>query len=292
MDQTGTKKIGVQHHHAHIVSCMTEHGLEGPVIGLAFDGTGYGTDGRIWGGEILWTQSDRFTRLAHLDYVPMPGGSAAIKEPWRMALSYLNDAFGEAIWGLGLPLFETVEKRKIKTILEMIKKGVNCPETSSLGRLFDGVAALLDICYVSSYEGQAAIELEMAIEGEERNDTYPYEWQKGEEIYHVLPAPIIRGVTKDILEGKSTSSISHKFHITLIRLFSDLCVLLGESTGVDRIVLSGGVFQNALLLTHMEKALKARGLQVFSHSLIPSNDGGISLGQAAIAAAISRSKEE
>jgi hydrogenase maturation protein HypF len=285
MEQTGVARIGVQHHHAHILSCMTEHGLDGPAIGLAFDGSGYGTDGRIWGGEVLLAQADRFTRLAHLDYVPMPGGPAAIKEPWRMAISYLYHVFGEEFWNLKLSLFDKINKRKIQIIIEMIQKKINSPETSSLGRLFDGIAALLDIRYKATYEGQAAIELEMLIKEEGGGDSYLYEWCKGKESYRILLGSIIRGLVRDIIQGEGMAVISHKFHLTLIRLFTDLGTQLREETGINRVILSGGVFQNVALLTGLEKALKAKGFYVFSHTKIPTNDGGISLGQVAIAAA-------
>ena len=283
--ETGVKKVGVQHHHAHIASCMTEHGIAEPVIGLAFDGTGYGTDGRIWGGEILLSRLDRFDRLAHFDYMPMPGGNAAVKEPWRMAVSYLHHAFGERLWDLKLPLFRDIEKRKIQFILDMIEKGVNCPETSSLGRLFDGVSALLGIRYRVSYEGQAAVELETAATGSD-GESYPFEFKKEKKTYQIPVWPIIRAVVDDMHQGIPAGDISLRFHRTLIRLFSDLCSVLREDIGCNRAVLSGGVFQNAILLSGLSEILQENGFKVYSHSKVPSNDGGISFGQAAVAAAI------
>jgi len=284
-EQKGIKNIAVQHHHAHIVSCMVENRLDGPVLGLSFDGTGYGTDGRIWGGEVLIAEANQFTRAAHLAYLPMPGGAAAIREPWRMAISYLYDAFGEGFLGLKLPLFQGLEKEKIKIILHMISKKVNAPQTSSLGRLFDGIAAILGIRKKVAYEGQAAMELEMAIR-RETGESYDYEWERGKESYRVLVGPIVRGVVRDMENGLQVSDISSKFHSTLIRLFSDLCTLLRKETGLDRVVLSGGVFQNAILLAGLKKALEEKHFQVFTHCIVPCNDGGISLGQAAVAAAI------
>ncbi len=283
--ETGVKKVGVQHHHAHIASCMTEHGIEAPVIGLAFDGTGYGTDGRIWGGEILLSRLDRFDRLAHFDYIPMPGGNAAVKEPWRMAVSYLHHTFGERLWDLKLPLLRHIEKRKIQFILDMIEKGVNCPETSSLGRLFDGVSALLGLRYRVSYEGQAAVELETAATGSD-GESYPFEFKKEKKIYQISVRPIIRAVVDDMHQGIPAGDISLRFHRTLIRLFSDLCSVLREDIGCNRAVLSGGVFQNAILLSGLSEILQENGFKVYSHSKVPSNDGGISFGQAAVAAAI------
>ncbi|MBL7175046.1 MAG: carbamoyltransferase HypF [Desulfobacteraceae bacterium] len=287
LKETKGKKVGVQHHHSHIVSCMAEHGIEKPVIGLAFDGTGYGTDGRIWGGEVLLARVDRFDRLAHFGYIPMPGGNAAIEEPWRMAVSYLYHAFDETFWNLKLPLFEHIEKGKIRFILEMIKKGVNCPETSSLGRLFDGISSILGIRQKVSYEGQAAVELEMAITASEETP-YPYEYIKERKVYLISTSPIIKAIVHDMQRGKSVGNIGLRFHLTLIRLFSDLCMVLREETGCNRVVLSGGVFQNAHLSSGLGKTLKENGFDIFAHAKVPTNDGGISLGQAAIAAAVYR----
>jgi len=278
------EKIGVQHHHAHIASCMAEHGIDGPVLGLAFDGTGYGTDGKIWGGEILLVEGACFSRLAHIDYVPLPGNDAAIKESWRMALSYLFHAYDEDLWQLDLPLFQQLEKSKIRIIIDQMKKKINCAETSSLGRLFDGISAILGICYRSTYEGQAAMMLEMVADENSSKCPYAFEWIKKNEIYLISPKPIIQGVVNDYLNGTAVEIISYKFHLTLIQLVRELCQRLYQDTGLDRIVFSGGVFQNALLLTGLQKALIEDKLHVFTHSKVPTNDGGISLGQAAIAA--------
>jgi hydrogenase maturation protein HypF len=284
-EQEGVKKIAVQHHHAHIVSCMAENGLDGPVLGLSFDGTGYGTDRCIWGGEVLMVETHRFRRAAHLAYLPMPGGDAAIREPWRMAVSYLYHAFGNGFVDLDLPLFRHVQRERIEIIQEMISKGVNCPQTSSLGRLFDGIAAILGIRHRVAYEGQAAMELEMVM-GKETKQTYDHEWKRAEASYQVPLDPIIRGVVRDMEKGLQEPEISAKFHATLVRLFSDLCSLLRQETGLDRVVLSGGVFQNSVLLAGLRKALEDQHFQVFSHRLVPTNDGGISLGQALVAAAL------
>ena len=297
-NRQAVRTIGVQHHHAHIVSCMTENGIEGPVIGLAFDGTGYGTDGRIWGGEVLLSRTDRFRRLAHLEYVAMPGGAAAVTEPWRMAVSYLHHTFGDALWKLDLPLLAAIEKSKIRMILDMIRKGVNSPETSSLGRLFDGISAILGIRYRSSYEGQAAIELEMAMDAATMVP-FPYSffkadglYRKADGLYRIPVKPIIRGVVDDFLSGQGIGDVSYRFHLTLIHLFSDLCETLRQETGIDQVALSGGVFQNAALLEGLETFLKNRGFHVFSPTKVPCNDGGISLGQAAVAEACFTLRED
>jgi hydrogenase maturation protein HypF len=280
-------KIPVQHHHAHIVSAMAENKIEGPVIGLSFDGTGYGTDGAIWGGEILVADEKKFSRAAHFSYIPMPGGTAAIKGPWRMAVSYLYDAFGEDLWNLNLPLLQTIDAKKLKVIIEMIVKRVNSPNTSSLGRLFDGVAAIVGLRNYVAFEGQAAMELEMTAD-EAVDAVYDYEWRAGD-IIKISPRPIIREVVKDMHQGVDPSVISARFHRTLIRLFTELCQVIRKDTALNRVVLSGGVFQNSLLLTGLIPALEKQRFEVFTHALVPTNDGGICLGQAVVAAASFRS---
>lgn len=281
--QTKTRLIEVQHHHAHIVSCMAEHQLEGAVIGLSFDGTGYGSDGAIWGGEVLAAEAKQFERMAHLAYVPMPGSAAAIKEPWRMAISYLHDAFGDAFRDLDLPVLKQNDSQKLKIMVEMIQKGINCPQTSSLGRLFDGVAAIAGIRNQVNFEGQAAMELEMLAAGD-TDSIYDVEWLTGDRI-QILPAPIIRGVVQDVQNGLSVAEIGIKFHKTLIALFTQICLAVRRDTDLNRVVLSGGCFQNCILLTGMIHELASRDFAVFAHQRVPTNDGGISLGQALVAAA-------
>ncbi len=281
---SGIPIIQVQHHHAHIVSCMAENQIDGPVIGLSFDGTGYGTDGCIWGGEILIAETGNFSRAAALSYIPMPGAAAAIREPWRMMLSYLYDAYGEAFIDLNIPSVHEISVKKRNVIVDMILKKINSPLTSSLGRFFDGVAALLGIRSRVSFEGQAAIELEMLAE-DMSSDVYDYEWAE-EDMLRVLTAPIIKGIVRDVGKGIPSAVISSKFHMTLIRLFSDLCWVLREKTGLDRVVMSGGVFQNSLLLDGLKTSLEKNRFQVFTHSQVPANDGGIALGQALAAAAM------
>jgi len=286
LEQEAGQKFGVQHHHAHIVSCMAENGISGRAIGLSFDGTGYGTDGTVWGGEILIAEAEGFTRAASLSPVPMPGGAAAIREPWRMAISYLYEAFGDGLSTLDLPFLKEIDEKRAATILGMISEKINAPYTSSLGRFFDGIAAILGIRNRVSFEGQAAVELEMA--AEERTDAYyGYEWKK-EGIYRVLHQPIVRGVVRDMEKGLSISGISAKFHFTLIKMFAELCEMIREDSGLNRTVLSGGVFQNGLLLAGLQDALRDREFDVFTHSRVPTNDGGICLGQAMIAAALSK----
>ena len=282
-DQQVAHRVQVQHHHAHIVSCMAEHKLEGEVIGLSFDGTGYGTDGAIWGGELLIVREDDFERSGHLAYVPMPGGAAAIKEPWRMAVSYLQEAYGANLNHLELPLVRAIDSEKLTVIGEMIGKGINSPPTSSLGRLFDAVAAICGIRDRVNFEGQAAMELEMAAI-EDTVGVYEYGWDR-DGIYRISTAPIIQGVVKDVSANRPVGEISSRFHRTLISLFADLSARIGKEQKIKRVVLSGGVFQNTILLTGLSRALEEKGFQVFSHQQVPTNDGGVSLGQAVVAAA-------
>ncbi len=291
LEQQDVEKVPVQHHHAHVVSCMAENMLDGPIIGLSFDGTGYGTDGSIWGGEILIAETGRFKRAAHLSYVGMPGGEAAIKEPWRMAVSYLYDAFGEEFWKLDLPLFKGIDEKgidekKVRFIVKMISKKINSPSTSSLGRFFDGIAAIIGIRNTVFFEGQAAIELEM-LAGEKTEAVYEYEWVS-KDMHRVLLQPVVCGVVNDIKRGVGISTISSKFHATLIRIFSELCEVIRKESGLNQVALSGGVFQNSILLTGLMRTLKEKNFQVFTHTIVPANDGGISLGQAVIAADVSK----
>ena len=285
-EQQGIRKVEVQHHHAHIVSCMAEHKLEGEVIGLAFDGTGYGTDGTLWGGEVLVAEAKQFKRVAHLAYVPMPGSAAAIKEPWRMAISYLQDAFGDNFGDLDLPVLTRIDPPKLKIIVEMILKGVNSPQTSSLGRLFDGVAAIIGIRQRVNFEGQAALELEM-LAADDADSIYDFEWVTGD-MFKILPAPIIRGVVTDVQNGLPVAEIGAKFHKTIVALFAEVCASVRNESELNRVVLSGGCFQNSILLAGLIQKLESLNFQVFAHRQIPTNDGGISLGQAVVAAAVSR----
>jgi len=283
--QTGVQRVPVQHHHAHIVSAMAEHHLEGPVIGLSFDGTGLGTDGKIWGGEVLLCESHDFKRAGYLDYVPMPGSNAAIKEPWRMGLSYLQRAFGRQAADLDLPLLQAVSGDRAAVVFQMIEKGLNSPETSSLGRLFDGIAAIVGLRETVRFEGQAAMELEMIADPEEKGH-YDGQWHRVEGQYRLDPGLLVRQIVSDCSRGVPAAAISSRFHNTLTRLFAELCRTLRTDTGLDRVVMSGGVFQNSTLLTTLSAALAKSGFKVYSQQLVPANDGGLSLGQAVAAAAI------
>ncbi len=274
--------LAVQHHHAHIVSCFAEHGVEGSAIGLAMDGTGLGLDGAIWGGEVLLCDMVSFSRRAHLRYVPLPGGDAAAKSPWRMGLVYLYQAYGEALFDLTIPFVQELDRETASIILKMVEKGVNSPLTSSCGRLFDAVSALVGIRKDIAYEGQAAIELEMCRKsGEEGAYAFDVYAEAGEWIMET--APIIRGVVTDLLVGELPDVISGRFHNTLIKMLHQICVTIRTESHVDQVALSGGVFQNETLLSGLTKALAADGFGVLSQSKVPANDGGLSLGQAVIA---------
>ena len=235
------------------------------------------------GGEILIAEKHAFKRAGHLAYVAMPGSNAAVKEPWRMAISYLQDAYGADFHKLDLPFLRRFQKERLTVIREMIAKKINSPLTSSLGRLFDGVAAICGIRSQVSFEGQAAMELEMQ-SAESAESCYPYEWDQDRPT-RIFTAPIIRGVVSDIQNKVPLAEIGAKFHRTLIRLFCDLCIEIRGENGLNRIVLSGGCFQNAALLSGMIGSLQEKNFEVFSHEQVPANDGGISLGQAMVASA-------
>jgi hydrogenase maturation protein HypF len=285
LKQTPMVQIGIQHHHAHIVSAMAEHGLTGPVIGIALDGTGYGTDGRIWGGEVLIVELHRFERSGHFAYLPMPGGAAAVKEPWRMSVSGLYDAFGEEFFKLDLPFLEGIPRERFNILIHMIQHEINTPLTSSCGRLFDSVAAIAGVRNYVAYEGQAAVELEAAAE-EDMERVYPLEIRENNGIQEFLTRPIIRSVVADVNAGCSTGLISATFHNTLVALFLEVCQQLRASRRLQQVVLSGGCFQNARLLVHVTESLEASGFRVYTQAAVPSNDGGIALGQAVAAHAM------
>jgi hydrogenase maturation protein HypF len=269
--------VGVQHHHAHAAACMAEHGLEGPVIGVSLDGTGYGTDGRIWGGEFLVATLADFERVAHLRYVPMPGGERAIKEPWRMALAYLGERVPE-LERLG------VDFERLVAVEEILKRRVACPETSSMGRLFDGVSALLGVCSAVSYEGQAAIELEALAEPSDPL-AYPFWLDTSGVPWTIDPCTIVRAVLEDLRAGSSRERVADRFHNTVVEVIRAVCHRIRGERGLATVVLSGGCFQNLLLLQRTTLRLGDDGFDVRTHRLVPTNDGGLALGQAVIALA-------
>ena len=281
--QTGVPLFQVQHHHAHAVSCMAENKIDGVVIALALDGTGLGSDNTIWGGEVLICDAAGYRRAACLEPVPMPGSAAAIKEPWRLGLAYLNHVYGTSLWDLDLPLIRSLDRSRGDVILRMADQRINAPLTTSLGRLFDGVAAIMGLRQSVAYEGQAAVELEMVADGHTR-DHYDVGWNDGD-CKRIRTGELIEAVCKDLLAGTPAFIVSRKFHNALIHMFANLCIQLREETGLDRVVLSGGCFQNVLLLEGTTTHLRDSGFKVYTHRQVPCNDGGLSLGQALIAAA-------
>jgi hydrogenase maturation protein HypF len=292
LDTNIPQKIGVQHHHAHIASVMAEHGLQEPVIGIAADGTGYGTDGAIWGCEIMQADLKGFERLAHLAYVPLPGGEQAVHQPWRMAAVYLRQAYGDAFKKLDIPFVQQLDYSKWRVLAQMIAQYINCPPTSSLGRLFDAVAALVGLRSEVLYEGQAAIELEILArqkEGsnyKEQSDIYPFTMSMRDQVPAILDVmPMFHAIVYDIQQGVSISQIAHRFHHSIAELLATACLSARERTGLHTVALSGGVFQNKLLLKQLLQRLEEMAFQVYVNRRVPPNDGGISLGQIAVAAA-------
>ncbi len=278
-DRAGIR-VGVQHHHAHIASCMAENALEGELIGVAMDGLGFGSDGRFWGGEFFVADFLRAKRIAHLDYIRMPGGAKAIREPWRMGAVYLHRAMGDQFLELDLPFNRQPEINSWKTLRSMMAAGTNSPETSSMGRLFDALSALLCLRSAVNYEGQAAIELETIAD---RSVTESYEFEiAGEKI---KAEPVIQSAVDDLLNGVPARVVSAKFHLGVVNLIARIARRVRDERHLNRVALSGGVFQNMFLLESVCRLLGGEGFEVFTHSRVPTNDGGISLGQAAIASA-------
>jgi hydrogenase maturation protein HypF len=277
-------KIGVQHHHAHIASCMAENHLSGKVIGVAFDGTGYGTDGKIWGGEFLIADFLGFERRAHLRYVPLPGGDAAVRHPWRMAMSYLRDTFGAKYADLDLALLRHALQPQRLLVDGMLRRGLHCVDTSSCGRLFDAVSSIVGLRHDVNFEGQAAIELEMIADPAVER-AYPYVIDEGD-VAQLDMRPMIEAIVGDITRAVPAGDISAAFHNTLAAIIVEVCGRFRQREGLNRVCLSGGTFQNVFLMERALRGLRQSRFEVFLHEKVPPNDGGIALGQAVIANAI------
>ncbi|HUG94454.1 MAG TPA: carbamoyltransferase HypF, partial [Planctomycetaceae bacterium] len=310
----------VQHHHAHLAACMAEHGLHGPVIGVTFDGSGYGLDGAVWGGEFLVGDSAGFERAAHLRCVGLPGGDRAVREPWRMALAHLADA------GVSCDPFERRLSRQAgRLVRQMLERGLNTPPTSSAGRLFDAVAALCGVRHSVSYEGQAAMELEWLSAPLIPDGAYPFEVGRsstpssgcsdgvellrdrlrpaappestastmcsdGVELRPAAPLeidtrPLVAAIAEDVWRGTDAARVGRRFHSTLVEIIVAVCGRIRDNARLGRVVLSGGVFTNELLSAETSAELDRNGFEVFSHRLVPANDGSLCLGQLAVAAA-------
>ncbi|HKS51061.1 MAG TPA: carbamoyltransferase HypF [Pseudonocardiaceae bacterium] len=267
--------VGVQHHHAHIASCLADNGAVGPVLGVAFDGTGYGSDGTLWGGEFLLADLTGFQRMAHLVPVPLPGGAAAIRQPWRMAAAYLGSEAPQ----------DLIQRhaQHWNAVLAMAARRVNAPLTSSAGRLFDAVAAILGIRDSINYEGQAAVELEQRADLTE-SGSYGATISDGA-VLQLHGVDLVRAAVTDLQAGVASEAIATRFHHGLADAIVRICVMLRETTGVNVAALSGGVFQNLLLLERTVAGLEQAGFDVLTHHRVPPNDAGISLGQVVVAAA-------
>ena len=283
--EQGLSLVPVQHHHAHIVSCLVENEVDRPVIGVAFDGTGYGADGTIWGGEFLLADWRSFRRAGHLEYVPLPGGEAAIKKPYRMALSYLYTLLGEDFSLEGLP-FSNHNPSELEIIRQQLQQRINSPLTSSAGRLFDAVSALVGVREEIDYEAQAVIELEMIAPNEVDEfepNCYPFSIVEHQGMRVVKLGKLFSMIAQDVKNRVPVPIISLKFHNTAAQIIARMCKLIARESGITQVALSGGVFQNRLLLKLVTSALQGENFGVLTHHQVPCNDGGISLGQAVIA---------
>jgi hydrogenase maturation protein HypF len=279
----GLRTVPVQHHHAHIASCMAEHGLTEPVIGVAFDGSGYGEDGTIWGGEFLVGDARAVHRAAHLRPVALPGGDRAVREPWRMAVAHLLDA------GSSPATIEArMGKERVRMIMRMIERGVNSPPTSSAGRLFDAIAAIAGVRDHVTFEGQAAMELEWRAGEAGPDSPYSHHLEAGPDGITIDTRPMVAEAGRDAELGRPPATIARRFHAALADVVEQVCVRLRARTGLDAVVLSGGVFLNVLLTLDCESRLLGAGFRVFRHRIVPPGDGGVSLGQLAVAAARSQ----
>ena len=268
--------LGVQHHHAHLAACLAENREDGPAIGLILDGTGYGTDGTIWGGELLIGDASGAERFASLELMPLPGGDAAVVQPWRAALGYLYRSCAD------LPELPFMKERRIEPVLELLQKRVNIAESSSCGRLFDAVAAICGLRGEISYEGEAAIALMQAAGGRVGSQAFRSALHRENGRWTILVSPIVQDVVAALQQGMAISDISQRFHRTLVTCFRQIIDKASRVTGLKTVALSGGVFQNALLFETLVLELQNAGYRVVTHALVPSNDGGLSLGQAVI----------
>ncbi len=304
LGDSGINTIGIQHHHAHIASCMADNSIESPVIGVVLDGTGWGPDGNIWGGEFMVADYNSFNRIGHLEYLPLPGGDAATKRPYRITVAYLLKLLGENVLEKAISLSQSIKYQEkgnrephttlssiinnteINIIRSQIERELNSPLTSSMGRLFDAVSALIGIREIVDYEGQAAIELEMAAyDGNYCNTTasYPYELLEDSNMIIVRLSKLFSAILEDMDKRISQAMISIKFHNTIADIASKMCNLISIRTGIKQVALTGGVFQNRLLLQKTVNLLEKDNFKVLTHKQVPCNDGGISLGQAVIA---------
>jgi hydrogenase maturation protein HypF len=278
-EREGLPAEGVQHHHAHIAACMAEHGVPDgkSVIGVSFDGTGYGEDGAIWGGEFLLANYRHFDRPYHLTYIPLLGGEAAVRQPWRLALAWLIQA--DLDWNEDIPPTETAGPEAREMLKRMFEVRINAPLSSSMGRLFDAVSSLANVRQEINYEAQAAIELEALVDPDEEG-VYPFELVDE----NINPVPVIREIVGDLHAGVAVPKIAARFHNGVAHMVNQVCRAIRDQSDVDEVALSGGVWQNMVLLSRTVRLLRQSGFKVYVHRQVPTNDGGLSLGQAVIAA--------
>jgi hydrogenase maturation protein HypF len=304
----GAEPVAIQHHYAHIASCLAEHGRDEPVIGISLDGAGYGPDGTIWGGEFFIADLLSCVRVGRLAHLPMPGGDQATEEPWRMALALLRRVYGDELPPLECSAVKEIEKRRWPVLSRMIDLGLRTPLTSSAGRLFDAVSSLVGVRDYITYEGQAAIELEMAVD-EDESGAYPFmvsiegtagsgrseasgEAEQSETAVRdrdgllvIDPEPMVRELVADLMHGEPAGAVAARFHRGLAAAVGETTRRIRDEGGPGTAALSGGVFQNVFFLELVAAELEASGFEVLTHSRVPANDGCISFGQAAIAAA-------
>jgi hydrogenase maturation protein HypF len=283
-DLDGVELLGVQHHHAHIAACLADNSEQGPAIGVAFDGLGYGADATLWGGEFLIADLGGFTRAGFFEPVPMPGGEAAIKQPWRMALAYVEAIGCEPE---GLAVYQR-NRRHWNAVAAALHSRVNSPRTSSAGRLFDAVASIAGVGDLVNYEGQAAVEFEQIADGSERG-AYRAAFTESEAI-RISGADLVRAAIDDLRGATPREIVAARFHNGLARLVADVCETIRRKHGIATVALSGGVFQNGLLLARTCERLERLRFRVLTHHRVPANDGGIAFGQAAIGAARDRDR--
>ncbi|MEQ1847389.1 MAG: carbamoyltransferase HypF, partial [Nitrospira sp.] len=279
--------VSVQHHHAHVASCMAEHKLDGEVLGVTWDGAGYGTDGQVWGGEFLIASYRQFTRFASLKPFRLLGGEAAMKEPGRSAAAVLWELMGEEMLSYDLPFWKMTDDQRAQ-LASVLRSGIASPWTTSMGRLFDAVASLTGLCHQTSFEGQAAMAVQFAAEqeagaGEVTVEGYPMDLlpsHSSNPQWMIDWRPMVSAILGDLRRGISPDKIALRFHVGL----AEATVRLTQAVGLPRVVLTGGCFQNWLLLSLARRRLEEAGFAVYSHALVPPNDGGLSLGQAVVAA--------
>jgi hydrogenase maturation protein HypF len=282
-ERGGAEVLEVQHHHAHVAAVMAEHGRTSPVVGLAFDGTGWGPDGTVWGGECLVADLQGYRRAGRLRPAPMPGGDLAARRPWRAALGYASLCPESELGAMALA-FGPVDPRERAIAERQVERGLNAPWASSVGRLFDAAAAILGLRHASTHEGQAAMELE-ALATAAPPILLPFPVRDGPAGPELDPVPLLVALGREALAGASRAALAAGFHDALARAAAELAARVARETGLGTVVLGGGVFQNALLLVAVEDRLRRAGLEVLVPRALGPNDGAISYGQAAVAAA-------